>query len=112
KIKTTYVLPGPPNTVPGFEVKGNSVSITLDGAKVIAGVHKIYSMDAAEMRKLVRSEKGTAALAELVLGVEAPESTRITVAKPAGPQFDFDKDVKEARAAYPELRKKLNLMGN
>ena len=31
------------------------------------------------------------------------------IAKPTGPQFDYAKEVKEAQAAYPELRKRLNL---
>ena len=43
-----------------------------------------------------------------VAGLEGAGGS-LTVPKPGKPQFDYDKEVKAAKEAYPQLRKKLRL---
>jgi hypothetical protein len=105
KLKTTYVLPGEVTAAEGFAKEGRQASFTLDGAKVLASFNKALSQDRAEWRKLYRAAPDRSAIEAVVFGAPV-ENGSITVAKPGEAQFDFDKEVKEARAAYPELRKK------
>jgi hypothetical protein len=63
-------------------------------------------MDRAAWRKAYREAKSTDPLRMLNLEGIPPADATATVAKPGGAQFDFDKEVKEAREAYPALRKK------
>ena len=105
RMKTTYVLPGEVTAAEGFAKDGRKATFTLDGNKVLATFNKAVSQDRAEWRKLYRGSPDRAAIEAAVFGVPM-ETGSIAVAKPGEAQFDFDKEVKEARAAYPELRKK------
>ncbi|MDB5313069.1 MAG: hypothetical protein JWO38_7271 [Gemmataceae bacterium] len=109
KVKTTFILPGEPGSVSGFKTDGQKVYFQLDGNKAITGINKIYALDNAALRKVYRSKEEAAALVEAMIGFAPDDSAKATVAKPTGPQFDYDKEVKEAHAAYPELRKKFQL---
>ena len=105
KLKTTYVLPGEVTASEGFARDGQKASFTLDGSRVLASFAKALNQDRAAWRKLYREAATPAAIQAAIFDFPI-ESASITVAKPTGPQFDFDKEVKEARAAYPDLRKK------
>jgi hypothetical protein len=105
KLKTTYVLPGDITEAVGFTKEGRKASYALDGNKVLASFNKALNQDRAEWRKLFRTAADHDAIEAAVFG-QPPGSGSITVAKPGAAQFDFDKEVKEALAAYPELRKK------
>jgi hypothetical protein len=109
KLKTTYVLPGDPGQVTGFKTAGKTVYVTIDGDKIIGGIKKIYALDSAELRKVYRSKEEMTALAEATFGFAPDDTAKAVVAKPTGPQFDYDAEVKAALAAYPDLRKKLKL---
>ena len=109
RLKTTYVLPGDPGQVSGFKTEGKGVSVTIDGDKILGGIKKIYALDNAELRKVYRSKEGMAALAESTFGFAPDDTAKAVVAKPTGPQFDYEAEVKAALAAYPDLRKKLKL---
>jgi len=105
KLKSTYVLPGDLTAVTGFERNGRTVSKTLEGDKVIGLVDKLLAQDNAAWRKFYREATDPNPITQLNLdGLGAPNGS-VTVAKPAA-IFDFDKEVKEARDAYPTLRKK------
>jgi hypothetical protein len=105
KLKTTFVLPGDPTASAGFETTGRKATFTLDGNKSLAGLDKALKQTPAEWRNLYRQLGSAEAIQAAVMGFPA-EDASITVARPGEAQFDFLKEVKEAHAAYPELRKK------
>ncbi|MCE9562656.1 MAG: hypothetical protein K8U57_11475 [Planctomycetes bacterium] len=105
KMKTTFVLPGDVTAVVGFVKDGRKASYTVDGNKIIADVNKLLTEDRPTLRKFYRSATSPDVFKNRVLGESMNEGS-ITVAKPGEPLFDFDKEVKEAHAAYPDLRKK------
>jgi hypothetical protein len=107
KMKMTYVLPGEPDGAKGFVRNGRSLTHTLEGDKVIAVVDRVLKADPADRRKLFRED--AAGDIKKILDDEflAPRST-ITIAKPEQ-AFDYEKEVKAARDAYPALRKKFGL---
>jgi hypothetical protein len=113
KVKTVFVLPGEVSGVKGLTAEGKDrVSFVLDGPKVLAGVGKIFAMSNAELRAVYRSKDIQEVMAAETIGLLPDTTTTAMVAKPTGPLFDFDKEVKEAIAAYPELRKRFKLDPN
>lgn len=105
KVKTTYVLPGEVTETEGFTRDGHKATLLLDGNKMLTHFNTMLKQDQAAWRKLYRSATSPSVLEASVFG--APfDSGSITVGKPGAAQFDFDKEVKDARAAYPEIRKK------
>jgi hypothetical protein len=105
KLKTTYILPGEVTATTGFARDGKTASFTLDGNKLIASFNKALNEDSAALRKRYRSATKAGAIQAEVFDFPADDAS-ISVAKPGESLFDFDKEVQEARAAYPELRKK------
>lgn len=105
-LKVTYELPGDAKASAGFKVDGKKVTHTLEGDKVVASLDKWLAKDRAAWRKAYREAKSGDPLRLLNLEGLPPADTSATVAKPGEAQFDFDKEVKEAREAYPALRKK------
>ena len=105
KLKTTYVLPGEVTESEGLDRDRQKASFTLDGPRVLTAFSKGLNQDRAAWRKIYRSASGPSAIQAAVFGLPIDRAS-VTVARPTGPQFDFDKEVKEARAAYPELRKR------
>lgn len=105
KLKTTFVLPGDPTEVTAFSRDGRKVFFTLDGNKILADLNKLLAEDRPTLRKLYRGGTGPDAFKVRLFGDLGVDGS-VTVAKPGAALFDFDKEVKEARAAYPELRKK------
>jgi hypothetical protein len=105
KLKATFVLPGEVTDAKGFVRDGNKASFTIDGNKIIADMNKVLSLDRPTLRKAFRDAKEPDVFKTLILGDAAGDGS-VTVAKPGQPLFDFEKEVKEAHAAYPELRKK------
>lgn len=104
KVKAVYTLPGEVTAATGFTRDGKTASFTLDGNKILANLEKLFVQDKAAWRKMYREATAPDFLEHLVFGMT--DRASITVAKPGEPQFDFDKEVKDARAAYPEVRKK------
>jgi hypothetical protein len=111
KLKTVIHLPGEAQDIKGFKQDNPSVvSQTLDGNEMLQGMKKLMSKDSAALKKMLKAG-GNAELFQS-FGLSSAENTlqaSLTVRKIGKAQFDYDKEVEAARAAYPELRKKLNL---
>ncbi len=104
-MKSTFVLPGDVTAVVGFTRDGKSLTTTLNGNMILARLNKALAEDRAAWRARYRAATSVDHLKVFVLG-EGSGRGEATVAKPGEAQFDIDKEVKDARAAYPELRKK------
>jgi hypothetical protein len=109
KIKTVVHLPGDIVKAKGVKKDDKrTVSQSFEGAAILAGFEKLMMMDNADLKKLAtsKSEKD-------LLALFGPMATYgeldVTAHELGGPQFDYDKEVREARAAYPALRKSLRL---
>jgi hypothetical protein len=107
KLKTTFHFPGDVTEVKGFTRDGKKASYTLDGNKMLGELSKLLNEDRAALRKAYRAATAPDVFKSRVIG-DVGEGFAI-VAKPGEPLFDFDKEVKEAREAYPTLRNKLGL---
>jgi hypothetical protein len=106
KVKTTYVLPGDVTAFSGVSRDGRKVFFTLDGNKMLANANKMLAQDRVTWRKLYREAKSADFLQDVIFDVDGGGNASVTVAKPEKHLFDYDKEVKDARAAYPQLRKK------
>jgi hypothetical protein len=109
KIKTVLHLPGDIVEAKGFKKVGKrTVSQSFEGAALLAVLKKFIMMDSAELKKLAASknEKDLMALIGPLAMYGEPD---VTVHNLGEPQFDYDREVREARAAYPTLRKALGL---
>ncbi len=110
KITTVLNLPGEVLEVKGFKKDGpRTVSQSIDGAVLLATMKKMIMMDGAEMKKLAASsnEKDLKRLlGPMGAMMDEPD---VTVGKLGSALFDYDKEVRDARAAYPALRKALGL---
>jgi hypothetical protein len=111
KLKTTYILPGKPNAVTVFAQDGQRVSSTLDGAKVIAALDKLLAQDRVAWRGIYRGATQSDVLATLLFE-QGNWNGSATVANPGKAQFDYIKEVREAREAQPALLKKLGFDSN
>lgn len=110
KIETTLRLPGEVREVRGFKRDGDrAVSRVFVGRSALEELNAVMAQDDAALRKKVR-KAGTLDVLEEVIGLHrALGDAEVTVHRLGGPQFDYDKEVREARAAYPALRKRLKL---
>jgi hypothetical protein len=109
KVKTTYVLPGDVTAATQFtrdESKANLAHFTVDGNKYVANLDRFLAMSPAEHRKFYRDAATALSLETFLFLGSDPDQASIQVAPPGAPLFDFDKEVAEAHAAYPALRKK------
>ncbi len=105
KLKSTYVLPGNPTAVAGFDQDGRRVSVMVEGDKVLAAIEKLLAQDRAAWRGIYRRTTDSDVWKTLLIDKGFGNGSA-TVAKPGEAQFDFLKEVREARDAYPALRKK------
>jgi hypothetical protein len=110
KIKSVVRLPGPALNAKGF-TKDNArmVSLTIDGDAILVAVKKVMALDNATLKRKMRELKkvdivNLSFFPNLVL-----EQPVLVVDKAAEPQFDYAREVKDAIAAYPALRKQLDL---
>jgi hypothetical protein len=109
KVKAVLHLPGDIVEVKGFKKEGKrTVSQTLEGKAFMAVLTKIIMMDRDEVKKLAAS-KSEKDLMALIGPLASYADCAVTINNLGGPQFDYDKEVREARAAYPALRKALGL---
>ncbi len=116
-LKFTYIfrLPGDVSEVKAYRAEGKrAVSLVMDGNKILKATNDLMARDNAFFRKHLRAgghiEAGLGGSAEglKALGLDWHEAAA-TVARPAGPQFNYGKEVAAARKAYPALRKRLGL---
>lgn len=110
KYKTTIVLPGAGSDVKGFKATGKqTVAYNLDGNALLADIRKFMEQDNAALKKVLLDAK-TQSINDLIgSSVGFGEGLSLTVKKPERDLFDYDKEVKEARAAYPQLRTKFKI---
>jgi hypothetical protein len=106
KIKNTFILPGEITSTTGFVKDSNKASMILDGNKILDKINGFALLKPVELRKLYRGATTPDFFEHLIFEDGEPENGSITVAKPDKSLFDFDKEVAEAREAYPQLRKK------
>jgi hypothetical protein len=109
KITTVIHLPGEVAEVKGFKKDDNrTVSQSFEGKAFVDLFKKLVMMDRDSFKKLAQSnnEKDLLALLGPLANLGDPD---ITVTKLGAAQFDYDKEVAAARAAYPALRKYLGL---
>jgi hypothetical protein len=111
KIKMEMHLPGQVVAQKGFKQSGEAVvSFQFDGNELLAGMKKFMAQDNATLKKFLK-EKNQPELMEL-FGDAVAMDLSLTIRPFAKAQFDYDREVKEARAAYPKLRKQLDLDEN
>jgi hypothetical protein len=113
-LKITVVLhvPGDVVEAKGFKKDGkHTVSQVFEGKTILGVFKKFVMMDAAEVKKVMatRNEKDLMSLLGPLAAYGEPD---VSVQNLGGPLFDYDKEVREARAAYPALRKALGLDAN
>ena len=109
KIKTVLHLPGDIVEVKGFQKDGRrTVSQSFEGAALLAVMKKIVMMDSADVKKLAKS-RNKKDLMDLIGPLATLGELDVTLNNLGGPQFDYDKEVRDARAAYPGLRRALGL---
>jgi hypothetical protein len=114
KLSVVFNLPGDVSESKLFKKDGASkVSRELNGNDLLKKYNSFYADDNTAMKKKVKMannldfEKLFADSTEVL-----QEGAQVTINKVGEPLFDFEKEVKEAKAAYPALRKKLNLPDN
>jgi hypothetical protein len=115
KIKNVFHLPGDVTDVRGYKVEGQrALSLTIDGNKILKGLNELMRRDNAFFRKELRAGNilvdfsGDSAKLLKAFGLDWYDASAV-VKRPAGPQFDYAKEVAAARAAYPALRQRLGL---
>jgi hypothetical protein len=111
KLSIEFKLPGDVSDSKGLKKDGgNKVSREVNGNELLKKYNAFYAEDNAALKKKVKTansldfEKLFADSTEVL-----QEGAHATVNTVGEPLFDYDKEVKEAKAAYPALRKKLNL---
>jgi hypothetical protein len=110
KYTTILHLPGDVSSVKTFKKDGaRVVSRELDGNAVLAKYKAFMANDNATFKKKIKMANSLDFDKLVGEDIDFVNEGSLTVEKVGEPQFDFDKEVKEARAAYPALHKKLNL---
>jgi hypothetical protein len=108
KYQGTFKLPGKVKEARGLSKDGDrSVVAQLDGPATLRSFQAVMAKDNAFFRKLMR-EAGTVDImeSELLLKEAVPKVLGSATLQDVGKdQFDYDKEVKAARAGYPALRK-------
>jgi hypothetical protein len=111
KFKMVLRLPGEVAEAKGFKQESPlQVSFTLDGNELLKATKMFMTQDTAALKKHLKAGNAES-LEGFGLTPEAMEPS-LTVRKMGKAQFDFDKEVQAARAAYPQLRKQLSLDDN
>jgi len=108
KLKMVMRLPGEILEAKGYQKTGaTEVSFALDGNELLQATKKFIAQDTVSLKKRLKGGESEI-LESFGMNPEVMEPM-LTARKIGKAQFDFDKEVKEARAAYPELRKQLKL---
>jgi hypothetical protein len=115
KFKAVFRLPGEVSDVKGYQAEGKgTLSLTLDGNKILKALNELMLRDTASIRKELRAGgsffSGDPKKIFKVVGREWLDASAV-VQRPGGPQFDYAKEAAAAREAYPALRKRLGLVG-
>jgi hypothetical protein len=108
KVTTVIHLPGDVTDAKGFKKDGRTVSQSLEGRAVMDVLKKVILMDRADFKKLADAQNEKAVLA-LIGPLAEYGKADVTVTNLGQPLFDYEKEVREAREAYPVLRKSLGL---
>jgi hypothetical protein len=108
KLTTVIHLPGEAIEVKGYKKEGRTVKQTIDGNALLGIFKNFFLLDAAEVRKLAASKDSKDFFA-LMGPVEAFGEPDVRIRPAEKAQFDYDQEVRAARAAYPRLRKALNI---
>jgi hypothetical protein len=111
KLTTVIHLPGEAIEVKGFKKEGRVVKQSIEGSALLGMIKNFIMLDAAEMRKLAAS-KDVKDFMALMGPLEAFGDPDVTIRPAAKAQFDYDQEVRGARAAYPRLRKALGMDDN
>jgi hypothetical protein len=112
KMDTIVHLPGTVAEVNGFKKEADgSVRLSYDGAKILEVLDKLMA-DEAYLKAAVKAGKDPMkdkdpVVFEKMFGTKGPLSARAT--GDMKPAFDFEKECKAAKDAYPKMIEKLGL---
>jgi hypothetical protein len=113
KMDTTILLPGKIAEVNGFEkVDTTGVRVLVDGKKMMDAMEKVIGDDKIMKEGLkagkdpMKTPAAQQALSEALLGAKGPIRAKVTDLKPL---FDYKAEMEKAKAAQPEMMKKLGL---
>jgi hypothetical protein len=113
KMDTTILLPGKIAEVNGFEkVDTTGVRVTIDGKKMLAAMDKVTADDKIMKDGLkagkdpMKTPAARQALTEAMLGTKGPLRAKVSDLKPL---FDYKAEMEKAKAAQPEMMKKLGM---
>jgi hypothetical protein len=111
KMSLVVQLPGDVSESKSFKKDGsNKASREVNGNELLKQYNAFYAEDNSALKKKAKMANNLDFEKLFADGTEVlQEGAHVTVNKVGGPLFDYDKEVKEAKAAYPALRKKLNL---
>jgi hypothetical protein len=109
RMEVVLVLPSALEQVRGFQKTGeNTVRLLVEGKDFIAAAEKIMKDDAL-LGQIVRDEEiGQKMLIKNLFNVDEPLMTAST-RKDAKALFDYDAEVRKAKAGEPEMFKKLGV---
>jgi hypothetical protein len=107
KIKLVIHLPGEVVQIKGLKKEGRTVTQSLEGKAFLEMFQKFVMLEAADVRKLATRGDPKDIMA-LMGPVEAFTDPDVTINQLKA-QFDYDEEVRAARAAYPRLRKALSM---
>jgi hypothetical protein len=110
KFTTILHLPGDVGEVKAFKKDGaRAVSREFDGNTILAKYKAFMAQDNAALNKKIKMANTLDFDKLFSSDIDVLHDGSVIVPKVGEAQFDFDNEVKEARAAYPKLRKQLNL---
>jgi len=114
KMEAVFHLPGTLGEVSGFKKGANgSVSLVIEGAKLLEAMEKQMTDDAT-LKAAIKAGKNPMGgenppdeVMEKALGIKGPMTARVT--GDLKPLFDYDKEVKAAKEAYPKMVERLGI---
>lgn len=110
KVKTVFRLPGEVKESKGFTKEGGRVvAHTMDGNAMLVSVKKFMLQDVASWKKVLKSNPDQVTTWGLTPDLLEPQ---VVVHQLGNAQFDYAKEVQQAREAYPKLRERLKLDPN
>jgi hypothetical protein len=94
--------------IKGFKKNGRAITLTTEGRTLLETFKKVIMFEVADIRKALATATPKDFLASMP-GMDAFFDPSAVIRPADKAQFDYDQEVKAARAAYPRLRKALEM---